>query len=240
MAFVQASANNNGAGATTLVITLAGGSASGNGLVLMLGPRQALTISSVSDNINGSTGWVIPTFNTTNAPANAIPTGAYNLSPSAGVTTITVNLSASGVAGGCVVEETQLGSFIGANKDANGGGSPTASFTSGTVTLPGSGNIVGFGFDSAGSAGISYTAGAGWTALTGTNLTAGANTNATDSDTVFFERGTFVGSGQNQAATGTNTSITHNSGVLFFNVSGGGGGTPAKSTKLGMKLSMGL
>lgn len=234
-AIVQSVGNNNGAGATTLVLTIAA-SGAGRILAVMLGPRDTLTIAAngVSDNINGTTGWVIknptgatqnPSGLTTNKPAFA-----YNLGGSAGVTTITITLSASGVAGGFASEISYTGtpSFIECTISDNGSIAVT-SWTSGTLDASGAA-MFGLGISSAGTTGLTFTQGASWTALAGTGITAGSNTNGTDADQVFGEFRDFA-SGGVFAATGTSTSATQNSGVIFIRLTpAAGGGSTTKSS----------
>lgn len=221
---VQSSANNNGAGATTVVVTL---SATGAGrfLSLMAGCRGApsRSILSVSDNINGTTGWVIknPSGTTPDNPdflANAKPAFAYHLNPGAGVTTVTVTLDASGVAGVFVSEinpgtatPSYLGHIIGAN-----GNAAVTNWTSNALAISAGQAICVHGISSAGTTGLTYTAGASFTALAGTNITSGSNTNATDVDQIFGEFRDIASSGTSIAADGTSTSTTQNSGALIF------------------------
>lgn len=219
---VQSVGNNNGAGATTLVFTV---SATGAGkfLSLELGCRGARVISSVSDNINGTTGWVVknPTAGAPDNPdalATNKPCFAYHLNPGAGVTTITVTLDASGVAGGFASEVnpgTATPSFLGFIIGANGSIGVT-NWTSNPLTISAAQAICVLGISSAGTTGLTYTAGASYTALSGTGITSGSNTNLTDADQVFGEFQDIASSGTSIAATGTSTSATQNSGALIF------------------------
>lgn len=222
---VQSSANNNGAGATTLVLTLSASQA-GEALAVRLGARAAHTIAAggVSDNVNATTGWVIINPSGARNPdaiSAAIPAFAYNLLGTAGVTTIMVTLDSSGVAGGCASRLSGVNGFIDAIIGSNGEIAVTSWDSHGVVAAAA---CLALGLSSAGGSGLTFTAGSGWAADTGTNLTAGSNTNGTDNDQIFFENQRFA-SGGTYNATGTSTSVSQHSGVMLFTETPAGGGT---------------
>lgn len=210
MPTVQVVAGNNGAGATTLVITIAA-SGTGSSLILRAGPRSLRVITGVTDNKSNS--WTIPALSNPDFQLQAVPMGAYCLAPLAGTTTITITLDSSGVCGAAVEEATGVGAYIGGILGNNGGVNATSWTSHGVVS---SGSCRGFGWSSTGVTGITYAGTGGWTQCTGTGITANqGNVNATDGDQVVFLDQDFASAGTRDA-NGTCTSSLQFSAIMLF------------------------
>lgn len=227
-ALVATTANNNGAGALTLVLTISASQA-GEAIIIPIAPRGTPTISSISDNINLTTGWTTAVItNPDPVGANAVM-GAYNLLGSAGITTITITFLASAIACAFAHRATGIQSYIGGIQSGNGA-VPTTSFNSGNVVC--GGQAFGTGWSSTGTTGLSFTPGGSWINSAGTGITSGSNTNATDGDQVYCETQIFPGASTN-TANGTSTSATQITGAMFFlGTAGGGGGAGARNRLL--------
>jgi hypothetical protein len=139
-------------GATTALTIPA--SLSGQGAVLIGGTNSPL-ISSVSDNISGTTGWVVPT-----QCQDGLISCAYKLSLAAGVTTVTVTWATSPSSGGAslrVYNDSLGGGFVLDTGSSGGLGAGTA--TSATpngvaLTIAGTNDVVVQGLKT--NAGTSY------------------------------------------------------------------------------------
>lgn len=218
----QAVGADNGTGDNKLVFTIAASAGTVGGLlstlVVLLGPRSTVTITSVTDNIDtlGLT-WVVPTFQNPEFIATNIPAGAYCIGAAAGVTTITVHLSGTAPAAGFAFERDDIVSYIDAIIHDNASLS-VPSWSAGNVAA--TGPSVGYGWTSTGTTGIPFVPGSGWSALAGTGIVAGSVTNTPDGDEVFAESKVFPSSvGGTYAADGTTsptTNATQNSGFMLF------------------------
>lgn len=228
MSLLQAVGNDNGAGATTLTAvfpTLTAGSL----LTVYIGTSSTLTITSVSDSLNGA--WTI-----SSAAAQKVGNAYFKNSASSGSNvTVTVTIpSSDGII--IIIEESGMDTSAPLDKiiaqNSQSGVTTASSGATGTLaqaTEVGYAHSYSFaGQNEFSNAGLA----AGWAAVSGTNITTGLYNAATGSS-MFIQRKVF-------AATTTDTSTVTclvganpiTSITTFKVAAGGGGGVGARNRTL--------
>lgn len=208
-------AGDNGAGATTLVLTVPTTS-SGVHRALLICPRGSVAVTSVTDNIGADT-WskktaADPDFLGAN-PLQCWSPASY----ASGVTTVTINLASSIACIAFWIEDPEVDTSVGfvVGVIGDNGSVAVTSWTSHAAGSSG-GAAVGYGISTSGAGSdVSFVAGAGWTAFSGTGITTGHHGNTADGDDMFAERQIF-GSAGGYSADGTSTSVTQNSAIFLF------------------------
>jgi hypothetical protein len=197
MSLVQAVANDNGYGANTVSVNISA-SAQGSCLIAIVG-RNGRYVTGVSDSAGQS---YVSAF----TPNDAVEASAMWVCPNsqAGVTWITANISTAQDT--CIfgIEESGVVTSSCVDKYAAPGPSgPTTSWDSGNAPTTSQANTVGFGIAvETSNANGAFVPAAGWSALTGANITAGHHGNTLAGEDLFVMRREFTSTG-NYNANGT-------------------------------------
>jgi len=209
MALIQAVANDNGAGATTLVATIAS-STVGSCLTAIVG-RLANLVTGVTDNLAQTyTAAFTPGAFTEAAGAWICPNSA------AGVTTITATFSASTGSVIFALEESGIVTASPVDQTQRSTSTSGATYDSGATATTTNANDVGYAIAcSAATSNVNFAADAGWTAVTGTGITSGHHGNTTEGDDLFVARREYTATGA-YSATGTLTSNTHAGTIVIL------------------------
>jgi hypothetical protein len=201
MSLVQAVANDNGAGATTVACTIASSTA-GNCLIVVVGV-YADTVTGVTDNLS-------QTYTPAYTPgSDHVTPGVWTCPNTAsGVTTITATFSSSHGSVIFGIEESGIvtSSPVDQHKEAAFATVTVWDTTAATTTTQE--NSIGYAsICAADGSNSSFAADAGWTPVSGTGITSGHHGNTTEGDDCFVARREYTTTGA-YSATGTCTAAT--------------------------------
>lgn len=232
MALLQAVGNDNGAGATTLTVVLPTITA-GSLLTVLIGTSSTLSISSVSDTVNGA--WPTP-----NSTPNAQKVGAAylkNSAASAVPVTITATLSISSDGVIAALEESGIDTTAPLDKglvlaqNAQTGVTTASSTATGVLSQA---SEIGYahsysfnGQNQFSNAGLA----SGWAPVTGTNITNGLY-NAASGACMFIQRKAFAATTSDTATVTCVVGANPFTSIETYKVAAGGGGGSSSSALL--------
>ncbi len=211
-AIVQCVAGDAGAGSTTLNITLSS-TTSGNAIIVLIGPEER-AVTGVTDNKGGGSSTYSEVAGTVNQ--SAAPGCWYTLDCASGITQVTVT-GASQPYIAFAIEVSGLVLSGAEDKHAwNTSQAASTTWTSTATSALAQGNefCLGVVCSRSGSS-QSFTGDSPWTAITGTNVTAGHHGNATDGDDLFVCYQSVTATTA-ITASGTCASSTVNGGTVTF------------------------
>lgn len=160
-------------GSGSTIITVTPTFAASNSADLKLKVPSGTTITSVSDSINGTTGWSLKAGPTTIGAASVYSYVRDGMAAGSPVVTVTLGASTTFM-GLKVTVVTGTSGYDGTstfNSQGTGAGATRASNASGTPT--GSGVALGFIYNDTNNNAGAVDTGSGWAAVTGTDVTAG-------------------------------------------------------------------
>lgn len=236
MTIIQAKAVDNLGGSTTLANTFPTTCTPGNFRFKFICTRGSTDGDSVAENV-GTATWTKRTANVDdpdvigNTAIQCWVPDTHNAASASALTT----LHASAAAIEFFLEDDEIDPAVGllaGSMGSNGNIAVTAWLTAAKAS-GGSGNIVAYEVSTSGAnSDVSFTAGAGRTAVTGANITTGHHGNTGDNDDMFVQR-RVVAAGS-YSASGGSSSVTQNSAIFLFQARAAPGGSPSDQALLMM------
>jgi len=226
MALLNAAASDNGAGSTTLSVTVPSSTA-GSCMLAFIG-THATDVSSVTDNLAQTyTRAFVPGANTEHSCVWTCKNS------SAGVTSITATLCISRASVIFGVEESGINTTTPVDTSAfEAAPTSKATWTSTATSVTSQANTIGYGFTAtATGSNVSFADTSGGTAVTGTGITAGHHGNTTDGNDMFVSRQVYA-SASAKTASGTNSTAITAGSIVVLRVAGGGGGVGGQQNRL--------